>query len=79
MFKALVFLVICSGCITIRPRTSAELVVACEALCKKRKGFEAVVTNIELNYYARMSIVSNTCICKNSETVEIMPEGEAIF
>jgi len=80
MTKALCILVLaCMSCTTIRPKVSADLVVACEALCKKKQKLDSVTTNIELNYYGRMKLISNTCTCKNGELIEIMPEGEAIF
>ncbi len=77
--KLLLFLITMFGCTTIKPTVSNDLFVACTALCKKKQTLESVTTNIELNYYGRMKLISNTCTCKNNEMIELVAPGESIF
>lgn len=75
----LLILIGATSCTTIKPTASYELFIACQALCKKKMSLDSVTTNIELNYYGRMKLLSNTCTCKNGETIELIPPGESIF
>ena len=71
--KALPLLFLLSSCTTIHPRISCVSFDACKKLCKKQGGIESVQSDIDLNYFGKVFIASETCICKNSTAFLIAP------
>jgi hypothetical protein len=50
--------------------------MACVKLCKKHRRFEAMILNIDMAYTGRVVMKSETCVCKNKRTFNIVPSEQ---
>lgn len=72
---SIIILLLLSSCVSLHPRVDVNHFLACIKLCKKSKGLDGIVIdmNINLIVLGKTSVVSSeNCICKNKRKFKIV-------